>query len=94
MGWWWLAASSVCVLVIAALPDLKVLGGLEPLIKLLEADQQPSLQAGAAYVLGTAASNNAKLAGEVLQEHPKLLQQLLKVSLGSDWNNMYGVCVE
>lgn len=59
--------------------DLKVLGGLEPLVSLLADGAGPSLQAGAAYVLGTAVSNNEKLAAVLVQEHPALLQQLLTV---------------
>lgn len=61
--------------------DLKVLGGLEPLVGLLADGTDPSLQAGAAYVLGTAASNNEKLAGVLVKDHPHLLQQLLKVGV-------------
>ena len=45
----------------------------------------PSLQAGAAYVLGTAASNNEKLTSVLVKEHPQLLQQLLKVSMLFGW---------
>lgn len=60
--------------------DLKVLGGLEPLVSLLADDQVPSLQAGAAYVLGTAVSSNEKLAGVLVKDYPKLLQQLLQVN--------------
>jgi hypothetical protein len=59
--------------------DLKVLGGLEPLVSLLADDQAPSLQAGAAHVLGTAVSNNEKLADVLVKEYPKLLQQLVQV---------------
>lgn len=61
--------------------DLKVLGGLEPLVALLADDRVPSLQAGAAYVLGTAVSNNEKLADVFVKEHPQLLQQLMQVIL-------------
>jgi hypothetical protein len=60
--------------------DLRVLGGLPPLVALLQQAQPPELQEAAAYVLGTAASNNAKLVEVLLQEHPNLLQQLLQVS--------------
>jgi hypothetical protein len=59
--------------------DLKVLGGLDPLVTLLQDSSAPSLQAGAAYVLGTAVSNNEKLAADVIKQHPQILQQLLKV---------------
>jgi hypothetical protein len=48
-------------------------------VSLLADDTAPSLQAGAAYVLGTAVSNNEKLAAVLVQEHPGLLQQLLTV---------------
>ena len=67
------------------------MGGLEPLIKLLAADQPPPLQAGSAYVLGTAVSNNEKLAGALIKEHPKVLQQLLKVGLMLAGHTL-GVC--
>jgi hypothetical protein len=59
--------------------DLRVLGGLPPLVALLQPQHLPELQEGAAYVLGTAASNNAKLVEALLQEQPELLQQLLQV---------------
>lgn len=68
-----LVASALCA------PDLKVLGGLPPLVDLLQQQQQPELQEGAAYVLGTAASNNAKLVEALLQQHPGAMQQLLQV---------------
>jgi hypothetical protein len=64
--------------------DLKVLGGLEPLVSLLQDSSAPTLQAGAAYVLGTAVSNNEKLAADVIKQHPLILQQLLKVG-GPCW---------
>ncbi|WIA12966.1 hypothetical protein OEZ85_006580 [Tetradesmus obliquus] len=60
--------------------DLKVLGGLPPLVDLLQQQQQPELQEGAAYVLGTAASNNAKLVEALLQQHPGAMQQLLQIA--------------
>jgi hypothetical protein len=56
-----------------------VLGGLPPLVALLQLQQPAELQEGAAYVLGTAASNNAKLVESLLQEHPRLIEQLLQV---------------
>lgn len=68
-----------CHVCCPTLLDLRILGGLEPLISLLQDGQPPSLQAGAAHVLGTAVSNNEKLAGVLLEEHPQLLKQLLKV---------------
>lgn len=61
--------------------DLRVLGALEPLVTLLGPDHPPELQAGAAHVLGTAASNNEKLAAELVRDHPQLLQLLLQVGL-------------
>lgn len=48
-------------------------------MSLLSDGAGPSLQAGAAYMLGTAVSNNEKLAAVLVQEHPALLQQLLTV---------------
>jgi hypothetical protein len=64
---------------VAARPDLRVLGGLPPLVALLQLQQPSELQEGAAYVLGTATSNNAKLVEALLQEHPGLIEQLLQV---------------
>lgn len=63
----------------ACTADLKVLGGLGPLVSLLAADQPPELQEGAAYVLGTAASNNDKLVGVLVKEQANLLEELLQV---------------
>lgn len=71
------AAHSVVAALFAA--DLRVLGGLHRLAGLLEGQQPAELQEGAAYVLGTAASNNAKLVEALLQDHPDLIQQLLRV---------------
>lgn len=67
------------LLVFVVITDLKVLGGLGPLVSLLSADQPDELQEGAAYVLGTAASNNAQLVEVLLKEQPELLEQLLQV---------------
>lgn len=50
-------------------------------MSLLADGTAPSLQAGAAYVLGTAVSNNEKLAAVLVQDHPALLQQLLTVGV-------------
>eukprot|EP00775_Hariotina_reticulata_P011348 gene11348-11497_t len=60
--------------------DLKVLGGLKPLVAVLSAGQPPELQEAAAYVLGTAASNNAELVELLLLDHPTLVQQLLQLA--------------
>lgn len=66
--------------------DLKVLGGLGPLVSLLSPDQAPELQEGAAYVLGTAASNNDNLVGVLIKDYPHLLEQLLQVGgLPQSW---------
>jgi hypothetical protein len=58
--------------------DLKTLGGLEPLVRLLQ-EGSPAVQAAAAYVLGTAASNNDKFQGQLLEAHPEVLAHLLQV---------------
>lgn len=59
--------------------DLKVLGGLLPLVACLAEDQPGELQEGAAFVLGTAASNNAQMTAALLEAAPDVLQQLLQV---------------
>lgn len=57
------------------------MGGLAPLVALLRAQQppQPHLQAGAAYVLGTAAANNVVFQKQLLGAHPEVLQLLLQL---------------
>ena len=45
----------------------------------LLAHDSPSLQAAAAYVLGTAASNNHKFLEELMQSHPESITVLMQV---------------
>jgi hypothetical protein len=42
-----------------------------------------SLRTAAAYVLGTAASNNAKFQGTLLSTHPDIFIQLMEVGAGA-----------
>ncbi len=58
--------------------DLHTLHGLQPVVQLLSQDS-PSLQAAAAFVLGTAASNNNKFQEQLMQLYPETVSLLLKV---------------
>lgn len=60
------------------LTDLHSLEGLSPVVKLLTEDA-PALQAAAAYVLGTAASNNNKFQELLMQHHPESINLLMQV---------------
>ncbi len=76
---------SECQASVAALfelTDLERLDGLAPLVGLLAAS--PRLQAAAAVVLGTAASNNHKFQQQLMQAHPEVLEQLMQVRC-TDW---------
>ena len=66
--------------------DLQGMGGLAPVVALLAPQQPTSLQAAAAHLLGTAASNNAEFQRQLLTDHPEalpLLLQLLRTGSGS-----------
>ena len=66
--------------------DLPKMGGLPPLVALLQPEQPPDLQARAAHVLGTAAANNAPFQQQLLGQHPdalRLLLQLLAAGAGA-----------
>ena len=62
--------------------DLHTLHGLHPVVRLL-ADGSPSLQAAAAFVLGTAASNNNKFQEQLMHLHPESISLLLQVCSGN-----------
>ncbi len=64
--------------VIAA--DLHTLQGLQPVVQLLLQDST-SVQAAAAFVLGTAASNNNKFQEQLMEVYPESVMHLLRVSL-------------
>lgn len=66
--------------------DLHTLHGLHPVVRLL-AHNSPSLQAAAAFVLGTAASNNNKFQEQLMHLHPESISLLLQV-----WSQIL-VCV-
>jgi hypothetical protein len=53
------------------------MGGLAPVVALLAAGQPPEVQARAAQVLGTAASNNLVFHSQLLGDHPEALALLL-----------------
>ncbi len=59
--------------------DLKTLGGLDPLVALLSGDDGPEVQAAAAYVVGTAGSNNHVFQEHLMAAHPGVLAHLLQV---------------
>lgn len=56
-----------------------MLNGIAPLVALLGEAGSPRLQEGAAWVLGTAASNNHKFTGQLLEAEPGIVADLLKV---------------
>lgn len=58
--------------------DLKPLGGFAPLIMALNSSN-PDVQAAAAGVLGTAASNNVRAQQDVAEDCPDVVQKLLQV---------------
>lgn len=58
--------------------DLHTLHGLQPVVQLLAHDS-PRLQAAAAFVLGTAASNNNKFQEQLMHLHPETITLLLQV---------------
>ena len=60
--------------------DLHTLHGLQPVVQLLSQDSA-SLQAAAAFVLGTAASNNNKFQEQLMQLHPESISLLMQVHL-------------
>ena len=60
--------------------DLHTLHGLQPVVQLL-LQESPSLQAAAAFVLGTAASNNNKFQEQLMALYPESITCLLQVSL-------------
>lgn len=55
------------------------MGGLAPLVQLLQPEQAAELQARAAFVLGTAAANNAPFQQQLLEQHPETLRLLLQL---------------
>ena len=60
--------------------DLHTLHGLQPVVQLLSQDSA-SLQAAAAFVLGTAASNNNRFQEQLMQLHPESISLLMQVHL-------------
>ena len=61
-----------------AIADLHTLRGLSPVVNLLTHDS-PDIQAAAAYVLGTAASNNNHFHDQLMQIHPASITFLMQV---------------
>lgn len=55
------------------------MGGLAPVVALLSSAQPAALQARAAHLLGTAASNNHEFHAQLLQAHPEVLTLLLRL---------------
>ena len=58
--------------------DLHTLHGLQPVVQLLSQDLQ-TIQAAAAFVLGTAAANNNKFQEQLMELYPESVALLLKV---------------
>ena len=77
--------------VIAA--DLHTLQGLQPVVQLLLQDST-SVQAAAAFVLGTAASNNNKFQEQLMEVYPESVMHLLRVRyLLHCYSTSYIVCL-
>lgn len=57
--------------------DLHKMNGLAPVVALLSSQQPPELQAAAAFVLGTASSNNREFQLRLMADHPESLSLLL-----------------
>lgn len=55
------------------------MGGLAPLVALLQPRQPPELQGAAVAVLGTAASNNPPFQAALLEDHPESVALLLQL---------------
>ncbi|KAI3433395.1 hypothetical protein D9Q98_003211 [Chlorella vulgaris] len=64
---------------IDAANDLQRMGGLAPVVALLHSRHPPALQAKAAHLLGTAASNNLEFQEALLAEQPEVLPLLLQL---------------
>jgi len=62
--------------------DLKTMGGIRPLARLLEGPRR--LRIGAAKVIGTAASNNPTFQGHLLEEEPAAMGRLLSLVRSPD----------
>lgn len=60
--------------------DLHVLGGIAPVVRLLAGDS-PQVVALAAYVLGTAASNNPTFQRHLLAAHADIFESLIQVRM-------------
>jgi hypothetical protein len=63
--------------------DMKVLGGIEPVVERLEAED-PAQRAMAAYVLGTAASNNVVFQQHLLEAAPTIFTKLRNLMLAPE----------
>ena len=70
--------------------DLKVLGGLEPVLEHLAPghvgpeEEEPVVRAAAAHVLGTAASNNVKFQQQLLDTFPGIFTVLVQAGCGAN----------
>jgi hypothetical protein len=62
---------------------MKVLGGIVPVVERLDSEE-PAVQAMAAYVLGTAASNNAIFQEHLLETVPDIFTKLRTLMLSPD----------
>mmetsp|Transcript_20566 Transcript_20566/g.57334 ORF Transcript_20566/g.57334 Transcript_20566/m.57334 type:complete len:309 (+) Transcript_20566:122-1048(+) len=63
--------------------DMKVLGAISPVVDLLKAEEG-TLRAAAAYVVGTAASNNPRFQLDLLEVYPDIFSRLRQLLLDSD----------
>eukprot|EP00983_Pelagomonas_calceolata_P028667 897692-Pelagomonas_calceolata.AAC.1 len=62
----------------AGIAYMKVLGAISPVVDLLKAEEG-TLRAAAAYVVGTAASNNPRFQLDLLEVYPDIFSRLRQV---------------
>ena len=67
-----------CVTFSQCYADLHTLHGLQPVIERLD-QESARIQAAAAFVLGTAASNNNKFQEQIMELFPDSIKLLLRV---------------
>ncbi|KAA6425480.1 MAG: hypothetical protein FRX49_04378 [Trebouxia sp. A1-2] len=79
-----LMKDTIAILTNSTTPAEEVLLALEALQSLLLVQDSTSVQAAAAFVLGTAASNNNKFQEQLMELYPESVMHLLRVTASSD----------
>ena len=65
---------------VAGYADLKAMGGIPPLMAAFNHPHDVRVRTAAAYVIGTAASNNPTFQTHLLEEVPDIIHELMSVS--------------